>query len=81
MSNGGKVFNRDVRIAGGGGLYVDEKTVVDGNGKIDLSSAAVRINFADGAASTIDPSVTAESGWINVEIDGTTKYIPYYDAS
>ena len=76
-----KVFNRDVRISGGGGLFVDEKAVVDGDGLVDLSSAAVRINFADGAASSINPSATAESGWINIQVDGVTKYIPYYAAA
>tara|TARA_R110002126_G_scaffold206967_1_gene354111 strand:- start:206 stop:442 length:237 start_codon:yes stop_codon:yes gene_type:complete len=76
-----KIYNKDVKITGSGKLIVDEKTVVDGNGLVDLSSAAVRINFKDGATSSIDPSATAESGWINVQIDGVTKYIPYYAAS
>ena len=76
-----KVINKDLRITGSGKLIVDEKTVVDGTGLIDISSSEVRINFKDGSDSSIDPSSTSESGWIKVQIDGVTKYIPYYAAS
>ena len=51
---------------------------------VDLSSFAageICINFPDGNASTIEPQTTDESGWINIGIGGTVKYIPYYDAS
>lgn len=51
---------------------------------IDLSSFAageITINFPDGSASSIDPSATAESGWINIAVAGTVKYVPYYAAS
>ena len=50
-------------------------------GELDLTGAEVLINFKDGTASTKNPTTDAEAGWINVNIDGTTKYIPYYDAS
>ena len=49
--------------------------------QIDLTAEAVMIDFKVGAASSIDPSATAESGWLNVAIDGTTRYIPWYAAS
>lgn len=39
------------------------------------------LNFTDGNASAIDPSATAESGWINIAVGGTLKYIPYYAAA
>lgn len=55
--------------------------VVDASGKIDLTATEVLINFKDGAVSTKSPETNAEEGWINVEIDGVTKYIPYYAAS
>ena len=55
--------------------------VFAGSSSIDLTAAKVMIDFKDGTASSIDPSATAESGWINVAVDGTTKYIPYYAAS
>ena len=58
-----------------------KKAIVDPNGSIDLTAAEVLINFKDGTASTKNPTTDAEAGWINVEIDGVTKYIPYYDAS
>lgn len=51
---------------------------------IDLTAIGAgepAINFTDGNASSIDPSATAESGWINIAIGGTLKYVPYYDAS
>ena len=51
---------------------------------IDISSAPVvtmGINFTEGTASTIDPSATAETGWINVGVAGTVRYIPYYAAA
>jgi len=48
---------------------------------IDITADKVMIDFKDGDASTIDPSATAESGWINVNVGGVKKYIPYYAAS
>jgi hypothetical protein len=48
---------------------------------IDLTADSVMIDFKDGDASSIDPSATAESGWINVNVGGVKKYIPYYAAS
>ena len=48
---------------------------------IDLTAAKVMIDFQDGDASTIVPSETAENGWINVNVGGVKKYIPYYAAS
>jgi len=53
-------------------------------GGIDLSGFSVvepAINFVDGTASSIDPSATAETGWINIAVGGTIRYIPYYAAS
>tara|TARA_Y100000034_G_scaffold122116_1_gene167169 strand:+ start:180 stop:1040 length:861 start_codon:yes stop_codon:yes gene_type:complete len=46
-----------------------------------LSAGEASINFVDGSASSIDPSATAESGWINIAVGGTIKYVPYYAAS
>lgn len=39
----GKTFNRDVRIAGGGALYVNEIKVIDESGNIDapITTSAV----------------------------------------
>lgn len=51
---------------------------------IDLTACAAgepALNFTDGNASTIDPSATAESGWLNIAVGGTLKYVPYYAAS
>lgn len=51
---------------------------------IDLSSFAageITINFPDGNASALAPQTVAPSGWINIAIAGTVKYIPYYAAS
>jgi len=48
---------------------------------IDLTADKVMIDFKDGDASTIDPSATAETGWLNVNVDGTKYYVPYYAAS
>jgi len=53
-------------------------------GGIDLSSFAAgepTINFVDGTASSIDPSATAETGWINIAVGGTIRYVPYYAAA
>lgn len=53
-------------------------------GGIDLTSFAVvepTINFPAGTASSIDPSMTAETGWINIAVDGTIRYVPFYAAS
>ena len=36
-----KTFNRDVRISGGGALYVNEIKVVDGDGAIVTSTPIV----------------------------------------
>jgi hypothetical protein len=48
---------------------------------IDITADKVMIDFQDGDASAIDPSATAESGWINVNVGGVKKYIPYYAAA
>lgn len=53
-------------------------------GGINLSSFApgeITINFPAGAASAIDPSITPETGWINVGVGGSIVYIPYYAAA
>jgi|19_taG_2_1085344.scaffolds.fasta_scaffold05576_3 hypothetical protein len=67
----------------GTALDIDLAALTTGIG-IDISSCPVvkmGINFTDGTASTIDPSATAETGWINVGVAGTVRYIPYYAAS
>jgi len=52
------------------------------DGEIDLTSNKVLMDFKDGDTSSVDPGGTDnEAGWINVKIDGTTKYIPYFDGS
>lgn len=51
---------------------------------IDLTAIGAgepAINFTDGSASSIDPSMTAESGWLNIAVGGVVKYVPYYAAS
>ena len=48
---------------------------------IDLTTEKVMIDFKDGDASSKVPTTDAEAGWINVNIDGTKQYIPYYAAS
>ena len=48
---------------------------------IDLTTEKVMIDFKDGDASSKNPTTDAEAGWINVNIDGTTYYVPYYAAS
>ncbi len=58
-----------------------DELIFGAGASIDLTAEKTMIDFKDGDASSIDPSATAESGWINVNIDGTKKYIPYYAAS
>jgi len=58
-----------------------DELVFSTGASIDLTADKVMIDFKDGDASTIDPSATAETGWINVNVDGTKRYIPYYAAS
>jgi len=48
---------------------------------IDITADKVMIDFKAGDASTIVPCDTAETGWINVNVDGTKRYIPFYAAS
>ena len=48
---------------------------------IDITADAVMIDFKEGDASSIDPSATAETGWINLNVGGTKRYVPYYAAS
>ena len=55
--------------------------VFSGTGVIDFTASEVMLNFKAGAASSVDPSATAEDGWINIEVDGTTRYIPWYNAT
>lgn len=53
-------------------------------GGIDLSAFAAgepTINFPAGNASSIEPQTSAETGWINVAVAGTVRYIPFYAAS
>jgi hypothetical protein len=67
----------------GTALDIDLAALTTGIG-IDLSSCPVvknAINFVEGTASSINPSATAETGWINVGVAGTIRYIPYYAAS
>lgn len=67
----------------GTALDIDLAALTTGIG-IDISSCPVvkmGINFTEGTASSIDPSATAETGWINVGVAGTVRYIPYYAAS
>mgnify|MGYP003145186483 CR=1 FL=1 len=83
-------------LAGGKGIHLNTNSMTTGTALdidlaaltsgigIDISSCPVvkmGINFTDGTASTIDPSATAETGWINVGVAGTVRYIPYYAAS
>jgi len=71
-------------ITTGSALKITVTAITTAGCGIDLSgvpTARQAINFADGAASAIDPSATAESGWINIGIAGVVKYIPYYAAS
>jgi hypothetical protein len=77
----------DVKFFGAtSGAYMkwdeSEDELVFGTGaSIDLTADKVMIDFKDGDASSKDPTTDVEDGWINVNIDGTKKYIPYYDAS
>lgn len=51
---------------------------------IDMAAFAAGeaiINFPAGNASSIDPSATAETGWLNISVDGTIRYVPFYAAS
>lgn len=57
------------------------QAIVKSGGKIDVTADKVMIDFKDGDASSIDPSATAETGWINIYVDGTKYYVPYYAAS
>lgn len=62
----------DVTAGGGAGAGIDLSSFTAGE---------ISINFVDGNASALNPSAVAESGWINIGVGGTVKYIPYYDAS
>ena len=48
---------------------------------IDITADKTMIDFKAGDASSIDPSATAETGWININVDGTKRYVPFYAAS
>jgi len=58
-----------------------DELIFSAGASIDLTTEVVMIDFKDGDASAIDPSATAESGWININVDGVKKYIPYYAAA
>jgi len=67
----------------GTAIYIDGTAISGGTG-IDLSTIPVgqmTIDFPDGNVSSIDPSATAENGWINIGVAGALQYVPYYDAS
>jgi len=77
----------DVKFFGAtAGAYVlwdesgDELVFATG-ASIDITADKVMIDFKAGDASTIDPSATAETGWININVDGTKRYVPFYAAS
>jgi len=58
-----------------------DELVFGAGASIDLTAEVVMVDFKAGDASTIDPSATAETGWININVDGTKAYIPYYAAA
>lgn len=81
---GGKAVHINTNsMTTGTALDIDLAALTSGIG-IDLSSCPVvknAINFVDGTASSINPSSTAETGWINIGVGGTIRYVPYYAAS
>ena len=58
-----------------------DELVFRSGASIDITADAVMIDFKAGDASSIDPSATAETGWINVNVDGTKRYVPFYAVS
>jgi hypothetical protein len=58
-----------------------DELVFGAGASIDLTAEKVMIDLKAGDASSIDPSATAETGWININVDGTKVYVPYYAAS
>lgn len=48
---------------------------------IDITADKVMVDFKAGDASSINPSATAETGWINISVDGTKRYVPFYAAA
>lgn len=58
-----------------------DEMVFAAGASIDMTAEVVMIDFKAGDASTVNPSAAAEDGWININVDGTKKYIPWYDAS
>jgi len=55
--------------------------ILESGVSFDLTADKVMMDLKAGDASTIDPSATAETGWININVDGTKRYIPFYAAS
>lgn len=60
----------------------DLKILSDGTGKVVFTGEQRIINFTNTmGSSTKSPESDAEDGWIEIKINGTSKYIPYYNAS
>jgi len=55
--------------------------ILESGVSFDLTADKVMMDLKAGDVSTIDPSATAETGWINIKVDGTKRYIPFYAAS
>lgn len=58
-----------------------DELVFAAGASLDITAEVVMIDFKAGDASSIDPSATAESGWVNIAVDGTKRYVPFYAAS
>lgn len=65
------IINDDTAAAGAIPLYIQQ----DATGKPVIKFAGI------GGDSSIDPSATAESDWIQIDVAGTAYYIPIYLAS
>lgn len=58
-----------------------DELVFAGVASIDLTANKVMIDFKDGDSSSKTVGTDAPAGWININVDGTKRYIPYWAAS
>lgn len=77
----GNVANADVVldvINNGGDLKIQS----NGTDKVKFTGGERIIDFVGTmGTSTKSPETVAEDGWIEIKINGTSKYVPYYNAS
>lgn len=86
--NGGKIFNRDVRISGGGALYVNDVLVVDSSGNIDAPVTTTNATFSgnttvgDSSADTNTVNATSTyNSTVTVGVNDTGYDVKFFGAT